>query len=415
MNPKEHISGFVMLLLVVVAGGVWLDSAIFFRLLVGLGLGYALSRASLGFAGSVNRAYRAGSTKLLRNLMLLFFLTALATSAFLIGGDHSGLRLSIKPINTGLLLGGLMFGFGMSIAGCCASGVLTYFSSNFLRPALALFFFGIGVYIGFPLQATQSWVRESWFSSSSFVGKGVFLPDLFNWGPLGGYVGALLLTALFAVVVSWLAIRFEKQRRAKGAYIGVASEAEQLQQTKFDLADHKLFSAATYQALFINRWTPVTGISVIVVMFVLLMGVTGGGWGASTPFGLWFGRVLIAVGIAPETVAAFAHKSVNAFTMPFFSHAVTVQNLGIIAGAVIALLLAGRFKSGFSRLPLSLMEVGLLALAGLSMGVGTRLANGCNVGALYTPIAHLSLSGWIFLVVMIAGGIVGNMLRKRVL
>lgn len=414
MNPKEHISGFLLLLLVVISGGIWLDSAIFFRLLVGLGLGYALSRASLGFAGSVNRAYRAGSTKLLRNLMLLFFLTALACSALMIGGDHSGLKLSVNPINTGLLVGGLMFGFGMSIAGCCASGVLTYFSNNLLRPALALFFFGMGVYVAFPLQATQSWIRDSWFTSASSA-KGVFLPDLFSWDPLGGYVGALLLTALFGAIVSWLAIRFERQRRNNGRYIGVASEVEQLEPAKIDMADHQLFSAETYQALFVNRWKPVTGISVIVVMFVLLMGVTGGGWGASTPFGLWFGRLLIAFGMSPETVAAFAHKSVNAFTMPFFSHAVTVQNLGIIAGAVISLLLAGRFASGFSRLPLSLMEVGLLALAGLSMGVGTRLANGCNVGALYTPIAHFSLSGWIFLVVMIAGGILGNMLRKRVL
>jgi uncharacterized protein len=39
----------------------------------------------------------------------------------------------------------------------------------------------------------------------------------------------------------------------------------------------------------------------------------------------------------------------------------------------------------------------VFALGGLSMGIGTRLANGCNVGALYTPIANFSLSGWISL------------------
>jgi hypothetical protein len=54
----------------------------------------------------------------------------------------------------------------------------------------------------------------------------------------------------------------------------------------------------------------------------------------------------------------------------------------------------------------------VFALGGLSMGVGTRLANGCNVGALYTPIAHFSLSGWIFLVFLVLGGIVGNLFGK---
>ncbi|KFZ37991.1 membrane protein [Shewanella mangrovi] len=415
MNLKEHISGAVLLALTVIAGALWLDGSIFFRLLVGLGLGYALSRASLGFAGSVNRAYRAGSTRLLRHLMLLFVLTALATCALLIQQDVSAVKLWVKPLNVGLLVGGLMFGFGMAIAGCCASGVLTYFSSNVLRPAIALLFFGMGVFLGFPLQATQSWIRDTWVSSASFPNKGVFLPDLFSTDPLGGYLGAMLLTALFASIVSWFAIRYERSRREQGSFIGVHSEVEQQQGSGIELTQQRFFSRETYHALFIARWSPITGIAVIVLMFMLLMGVTGSGWGASTPFGLWFGRLLILCGVDAADVAAFSHKSVQAFTMPFFSHAVTVQNIGIIIGALVSLLLAGRFASGFSRLPLSAMEVALLAVAGLSMGFGTRFANGCNVGALFTPIANFSLSGWVFLLVMITGGVLGNMLRKRLL
>ena len=37
-----------------------------------------------------------------------------------------------------------------------------------------------------------------------------------------------------------------------------------------------------------------------------------------------------------------------------------------------------------------------------------RLSKGCNAGALYTPIAQMSLSGWIFLLALIVGGILGN-------
>ena len=62
---------------------------------------------------------------------------------------------------------------------------------------------------------------------------------------------------------------------------------------------------------------------------------------------------------------------------------------------------------------ISFREILLYAMGGLSMGFGTRLSNGCNVGALYTPIANFSLSGWVFLAVMVVGGILGNKLARR--
>lgn len=413
MNKTEHLSGFLLLALILVTGGIALAPDIFFRLLIGLGLGYALTRAALGFAGSVNRAYRAGSTRLMRGLMLMFTATAIASTAFLYNQNPKDMNLWVNPINAGLIIGGLLFGFGMSFASCCASGVLTYFSSNLTRPALILTCFGAGVFLGFPLQATQPWITDTLISTPTYADKGVYLPDLFANDPMGGYFGAILLTAFFAAVVSWLAHRYEQRRRRNDTYIGVAAEHEQHEQKRHNLGEHPFFSRETYEALFVSRWSMTTGIAVIVILFTLLMGVTGSGWGASTPFGLWFGRLLIAFGADPAAIAEFTHRPVQAFTMPFFSHPVNVQNIGIMLGSVVSLLLAGRFYSGMSKMRLGLKEAVLLIIAGLAMGLGTRLANGCNVGALFTPIANFSLSGWVFLIVMVAGGIIGNMLGKR--
>ena len=90
-----------------------------------------------------------------------------------------------------------------------------------------------------------------------------------------------------------------------------------------------------------------------------------------------------------------------------------MQNFGILIGTSIYLLTAGKFKKTFmSEMHITVREVLLYALGGITMGLGTRLANGCNVGALYTPIANFSLSGWIFLIFMVVGGIVGNTLAK---
>lgn len=92
-----------------------------------------------------------------------------------------------------------------------------------------------------------------------------------------------------------------------------------------------------------------------------------------------------------------------------------MQNFGILLGATFFLLTSGRFKDTFlGGFKISGKLALLYALGGFSMGMGTRLANGCNLGALYTPIANFSLSGWVFLVVMVIGGILGNTFAKKV-
>ncbi|NLB20631.1 MAG: YeeE/YedE family protein, partial [Clostridium sp.] len=57
MKNSEKILGFIGIILILVLGKTQLTTDIlFFRLIVGAGLGYSLSRAYTGFAGSVNRA-----------------------------------------------------------------------------------------------------------------------------------------------------------------------------------------------------------------------------------------------------------------------------------------------------------------------------------------------------------------------
>lgn len=99
--------------------------------------------------------------------------------------------------------------------------------------------------------------------------------------------------------------------------------------------------------------------------------------------------------------------------MPFFANAMNVQNVSIILGALVATLMMGMFTS---QLKESLKITPKAALSyvfgGFLMGFGTRFSNGCNVGAMYSPIASLSLSGWLFFVFLFSGGMIGNILKK---
>lgn len=162
MNQAERY-GALAVLLGALAFGEWYlaNSMLFLRWLIGLGLGYSLSRGYMGFAGSVNRAYNTGSTRLMRILMYMFFISAVMSVAVLYGKDAAAFNLWVNPINTGLLLGGLLFGFGMVFSGCCASGVLVNMSEMMPQAIITLFFFGLGVFVGFPLQNSgTAWIKQ---------------------------------------------------------------------------------------------------------------------------------------------------------------------------------------------------------------------------------------------------------------
>lgn len=424
-HTERWAAAGLLLLLALLAGNFY-DSALQFRLAIGLALGYTLSRSAMGFAGSVNRAFNTGSTRLMQALMLLFFLSALLSTAVMAFAGPTNLDLWVNPINGGLLAGGLLFGFGMAFSSCCASGVLTDLVTGLPRALVTLIFFSTGVFLGFPIQKKSALVTESWLTTPTGAAlgtKGVFLPDLFGWDGTGGYLGALLTTAALGLGVVWLSRQYQQYREREGHLGYVASERLQVelqavrQQEKANPELRRgLTSEAGYQRLMVRPWSMPQGAAVLSVLFLLLMAVTGGGWGASTPYGLWFGQVLMMFGVSPDVLGTWTGMGTKPFLIPFLQHPVTVQNVGITLGVVFYLLTADRLRktvnAGFHITP---KEVGLYALGGLSMGLGTRLANGCNVGALFTPIANFSLSGWIFLVVMVIGGVLGNLFLRRII
>lgn len=413
LKTSQGLWGGAIALLTLALGLTFLkDDTLFLRLLLGLSLGFALTKASIGFAGSVNRAYRRGSTQLIQTLMFMFVVTAIINAGLLYKNGPADFNLWVNPINLGLIIGGVMFGAGMCLSSCCASGVMVEMVSDIPRALTTLIFFGFGVFIGFPLQATQSWITQSIWTSQSFE-RGIYLPDLFAAGPLNGYLSAVLVTVFFALIVVHIAKRYEQKRHAKGEFLGVAGEIEreQLSQQPQEKSA-SLLEWKTYHRWFAQLWTLRQGALVIAIIFGIMMATTGSGWGASTPFGIWFGKGLMALGVSSESLAAFTHRSAASFELPFFEHSISVQNLAILIGTLVAVLLMGRFKNP-TKISYSAKQYALFALGGLLMGLGTRFANGCNVGALYTPIANFSLSGWIYLIFLIIGGISGNKLLEK--
>lgn len=400
MKINQTLAGFALIILSVIIAFILIPSqTLFFRFLIGFGFGFALVKASLGFAGSVNRLSRAGTSATTKSLMLMFLLTAILT-AFVISGVEESYKLNIYPINFGLLFGGLLFGFGMALSSCCATGSLTDLSSAFSKAIVTIFFFTIGVFLGFSYQSSAPWIKESWLTSTTGASSygGVFLPDLFTFDGTGGYLGAIMMTAVLAFFVILLAQWYERK----------------LGMVKAEMKEKKPLTKLNYENFFIKPWSMTTSTIMIAVLFVILLVISEKGWSATSAFGLWFAKLLMVFGVSAESISAFTGRPIAFFTQSLLEYGSSLQNFGIVLGSVTVLLLAKEFNQKFiASLAITPTAFFIYSFGGFIMGFGTRLSNGCNVGALYTPISEFSLSGWIYLVVVAVGGFSGNWFIKR--
>lgn len=166
-----------------------------------------------------------------------------------------------------------------------------------------------------------------------------------------------------------------------------------------------------YQKLFKNPLSYVAGATLLAFFNVLTLVFTGNGWGVTGAFANWMVWILKPMGVDFSGWAALnteaALKTINA---GFFMDSVSIRNVGIVFGALLATLLASQFRIKKIK---SVRQVVAAVLGGLLMGYGARLANGCNIGALFTSTASLSVSGWVFAVALLVGAFLGSKLLAK--
>jgi len=172
-----------------------------------------------------------------------------------------------------------------------------------------------------------------------------------------------------------------------------------------------LSSNKHFQAWFKSPWTYVTGAILLSIFQIATIGSTGGSWGVTGPFATWGAWVYQAFGGSVDHWYFFSTESGQAsLQRTFFTDPASVRNLGVIIGALLATLLASQFK--FKKIK-NLRQVAAAVIGGLLMGYGARIAFGCNIGALYSGISNLSVSGWVFALFMFAGAFVGSKLLVK--
>jgi hypothetical protein len=395
VDLKQVFIGIALVLLVSGFGNYLnnTSSKLSLYLITGTLFGYILTRSRFGFAGGIKRVYITGDGSLTRALLIMFGITIIATAGIHWHAVSSGADVipgisGVKALDFGTIVGGFLFGIGMMLAGGCASGTLTDLGEGAVRALIVLPFFCVGAVMGHG----SRYIFDQ--SSLSNISTKIYLPNIF------GYVGAVLVSFLFLIILYTITRKYESFRKKEGFYDDEAFE--EFEKPLAQEENFKLFSYNTYHRIFVERWSFLVGSLFLAMIFIFTINTTGKSWGVTSAFTTWGVALLKTFGISLSSPAF--ESVVKTVDKGLLNDPGSVRNIGTILGASIAFLLAGRFKIDKD---FNLKDMALYILGGLLMGFGARFAKGCNIGALYAAISNFSIHGWGFLVALSLGGIVG--------
>lgn len=413
INKGQVFAGFIILIAMIAFATIQSsrNPKLGLFLITGLSIGYLMQRSRFGFAGGIRRLYVTGESSLTKALMFLLAISLIITAAIhygaFAGGAEAAFRAAkgakiipgtqnVYAVNLGLILGGILFGIGMMLGGGCASGTLTDVGEGEGRALIVLFFFVTGSLWG---AHDMDWWKNTIFFTA---GKKVYLPDTF------GYMGAIIISLLGFLAIYVFAKWYENKRKRENTFIPI--EYAEWEKELPEQTEYKFFSIETYHKFFVKRWSFYTGAVLLTVMFEVVLLTSGKSWGVTSTFVEWGAWMYQAVGLVDVSSWGYFADKMKTINAGLMNDPASMRNLGIIVGALIAPLLAGHFS--FKR-AFNFRDVAFYAIGGLLMGYGARLSAGCNIGALYSAIANMSLSGWVFLPALTVGGVLGIKIVRR--
>jgi uncharacterized membrane protein YedE/YeeE len=350
----------------------WRQAALF---LVGAAAGVVLYHAAFGFTSSwrVFIADRRGAG--LRAQMLMLAITCVVFFPLLAAGSLFGapVRGSVSPIGVGVAAGAFIFGLGMQLGGGCASGTLFSVGGGSTRMLVTLFFFIIGSVIG---TAHMGW----WTAQPAFAATSIVTT-------MGPWLALAASLTLFGAI-AWITIVAERKHHGR-------------------LVDESKPSRGSRWLT--GPWPLVAGAVGLALVNIATLTIGGRPWGVTSAFALWGAKWFAALGI---DVAAWpywtAPAQAAALKSSVLQDVTSVMDFGIILGALLGAILAGKFAPVWK---VSNRSLAAAVVGGLLLGYGARIAYGCNIGAYFSGIASGSLHGWLWLVAAFVGNIAGTSLR----
>jgi uncharacterized protein len=325
--------------------------------LIGVGMGATLAGARFGFTTGWRQLIEHRDPRGVSGQLLLLGIAALLAIPLI--GHFPELNAALGPPSISLLVGAFVFGLTMQIADGCGSGTL--YKAGLGMPL------NLGI---LPLFAIGSFLGSVHLGHWLQLGQTEPISLISNLGP-----SQALVVTLAALLLVALGVRL---------WVGP-------KQTWWD-----------------RKW--VWGAVILAILATLNLLIAGQPWGVVYGFGLWAAKVAHATGLFDPSGNMFWGQAGNGLrlTQVVLLDVTSITNIGILSGALW--ISAQQPQSGQ---PLTSQQWVIGLIAGFLMGYSSRLAFGCNIGAMLSGISTGSLHGWIWVPLAFIGTYFGVRLRRH--
>ena len=366
--------------------------------LLGMGAGFPLQRSRFCFASAFRDLFLFGSARTMKGILVGL---SVATAGFTLlmfsevpfpQFGATPVEAHILPVGISTVVGGSMFGLGMVLSGGCVSGSLYRMAEGYVGSWVSI----AGVVIGLGIMS-QTW--NWWWNNVISNEPRIWLP-----GELGlGYVGAAALTIAGLVGAFFLVTWWEARSGLSMPDLGGEGEPDETFSEKLSVI---------WKRVFVRGWSApmggavIGGIGVLMYMTHMPFGVTGELMRFSS-LGMETLNIAPPEPLGLSSIGGCAGRSTES---GLFGHTFAIT-VGLLPRAFIGALFAREFKI---RIPKSPTRYFQALGGGVLMGYGSGLAIGCTVGAFFSSIPSLSVSGWLFAVAIAGGAAVGVQVIKRI-
>ncbi|MFA5530929.1 MAG: YeeE/YedE family protein [Thiohalomonadaceae bacterium] len=405
--------------------------------------GLLLQYGRFCMASAVRDLFAVGVPRMAVGMLIAVALFSLTAATVQAAGFST---FAPHPLGWHVILGGLIFGFGMVFTGGCASGSLYKAGEGNVGSMLVVFAISFSQAIivtaggWVDALAPASWqvsaaakdmppeltATEGWFDlfTAGYIWdlKGTTVAE--TMGMEGTLAGAFIANALFSAILPALALlvliyvfyfRRNYLRREKITTPSLGNHLDGLWAMITSSKSTALAGAGL--GLFAGMQMWITGAlreHYGIFNFGELLEAMGyqnglslqgtvfdpGYWYITTQEAQWGGWILNQLGV--ENLDNIFFGLDNGLPNPLLN-APGFMSIGIILGAAVMAHLRREFKW---KLP-SLETAVFALIGGTLMGIGARIGMGCNIGAFFATVTNGDLSGWVFLAGMVGGGWLG--------
>lgn len=361
---KKEFSFTLSLILAAIAviGGVllyFIKPDLMWYWMLGLCFGYILQHSAICFNSATTNPIIIGTTTIFRAILIGILTASIGITAikYLSSGELD--YLGVSAISFTLMLGAFMFGIGMVVAGCCASGMFVRMGEGYVIHIVTMLCIMVGYTLA-NLSYEQVWSR---FVIKSPV---IFLPEKLGW-KLGVIAHIAIIILLYIIALKW-----EKKQ------LGEFADDDTTEGNKLTAKNNRNFLKVHFSYL--------TGAMLLGLFCIIHFLVLKSVWSITGAF-FWLSK-----------------------NFDYFSIGDNLRNFGLLVGALISALACSDFKI---RKIKSNKQFITSILGGLLMGYGAGIAGGCNISAFFVGASSLSLSAWVFLIFLFAGAFIGVKILQK--